>query len=331
MSRPALIAAVLAGTLLVLANLGIASYAPRHFSPQYTLERCMSSRADVLLLGTSTMVAAADEALLSGRVGRRVCNAAVGATAPFEHRLELRRLLEAGSPRVIVYGWSIGQLLPAPLNPGELVGNRAVAYSWSRFEDVRVAYPNFPPRDLENGFSFLARRAVPLLTYGSLIDGRLEALHRSIDGDQREKNQFGAKEDFEKLARDAWVSLPRDLETATHAGTVALSPHVLEMRQLAHAAGARMLWVAMPLTSEARRTAAKLPAYRAYFDRAAAVLGADGDAFLDASALPELPDTVFNDGLHVAGPGARLFSEWLANEIERRGLLGPAPDSASQR
>jgi hypothetical protein len=330
MVRPALIAAVLAGTLLVFANLFIGSYAPRHFGPEHTLERSIGSRAEVLLLGTSTMVAAGDEALMAERLGRRVSNAAIGATTPFEHRLELRRLLEAGAPRVIVYGWTIGQLLPAPLDVGELVGNRAIAYSWSRFDDVRAAYPEFPPRDLANGFSFLARRAVPLLTYGSLIDTRIEALHRAIDGDQREKNQFGAKADFEKLARDAWVSLPRQLDAATHDGTIELSSHVLEIRALARAAHSRMLWVAMPLTSEARRAAAKVPAYRAYFARAAAVLGTDGDEFLDASALPELPDAMFSDGLHVAGAGARLFSEWLAGAIEKSRALDGA-DSASQR
>jgi hypothetical protein len=316
-----LLAVLVAGALVVLANLFVASYAPRHFMPERVLERCQSARADVVLLGTSTMVAGGNEQVLAAELRRSVCNAAVGATQPFEHELEVRKLLATHAPKVFVYGWSIGQLLPDHLEVGDLVGNRAVAFAWSRASDVSSAFDGFPRTDLQDGFSFLARRALPLLAYAPLVQTRLEILHRRIDGDHSEQNQFGAREGFEELTRRSWLGLPSQLSKANQGGRLTLSPHVLRLQQMAHAAGAHIVWVAMPLTSEARRSSDRVAGYAAYVAGAASTLGTGGDRFLDASALSDLPDARFDDGLHVAPDGARLFSLWLAKQIAASGLL----------
>src|SRR5437879_2973688 len=100
---------VFAAGLLVL-DIALPRYARGHFIPETTVREASRTQSDVWLLGNSLMAAGYAPAARTQKTPA-IANIAIGATAPVEHFLILRRMLETGKPRVLVYGWFGPQLV----------------------------------------------------------------------------------------------------------------------------------------------------------------------------------------------------------------------------
>ena len=302
---------------LLAFSVALPRYAARHFVPEQMLGALGSAHPEVVLLGNSLIVAGYRNELrnLSQPV---IFNAGIGATGPLEHFLTLRRILASTQPRTLVYGWFGTQLLDTPVRVDELQGNRLIGILWAHPSDMGSIFPTpmHYPTDVTR---FFLMNELPLSGYGPLIQGRIEISRRALAkrGSERTTgaNRFGADEDFQKFADAGWNEIESALESHRTGSSFAFSRHVIAMRDLAHARGVKVIWVAMPVASRGRAAAARSKLYPSYVEAIRRDLASSPDAFLDATELEGIDDSAFRDGLHLDDKGAEIFTHWLERRL----------------
>jgi hypothetical protein len=287
--------------------------ARRHFVPEQMMARLAGRDPATVLIGNSLLAAGYRDGEGSG-----VANFAIGATGPWEHRMVLRQVLERHHPKRLVYGWAGDQLLPHELVPSEIVGNRLVAVTWARPSDVFDAFPGFPRAHAIDGITFAAMTQVSLLSYGRLLQSKIEVRRRALAQAETAASEFGAVDDFQRLAAAEGERLPARLAAHRHGDRFDLDRDVLAIREMARSRGMSIVWVAMPLSTARRALTLRVPGYREYLAFAEAALAGAGDLFLDATELTGSDDTLYQDGMHLGGDGVRRFTAWLDEKIGTR-------------
>jgi hypothetical protein len=303
------------------ASIGLEVYVPRHFVPEQALERLPVSDGGTILLGNSLLAAGGDQAVFQARGENApwapVGNMAIGATLPAEHVMAFRRALDRMRPRLLVYGWSASQLLPADYRVADVTGNRAILFTWSRATDVSRVTPGFPLARWADALTFLAARALPVVAYAPVVQGRVELWRRGLAASGTSpSNRFGRTADFQTLASDSWQQVSSQAVAIEHGEAPHPDRWVRELRDEAHARGVPIVWVAMPVAPGKPLETALAPGTRLLVESVKRELVGAGDYWLDATVLPGIGAAQFSDGLHLTPDGARVFSEWLCDRLD---------------
>ncbi|WP_394832932.1 hypothetical protein LVJ94_41170 [Pendulispora rubella] len=307
--------AIFAFGLLAL-DVTVPRYARSHFIPEQMMHSLGAARPEVVLIGNSLLAAGYRNGVRT-RSRPSVFNAAIGATTPLENFVTLRRVLAQTEPKTVVYGWYSTQLVDDAVKIDDIQGNRLVSVLWANTSDLSFFFPR-PQEQPIDVARFLLMKHVPLAAYAPLVQGRLEISRRGLAADKNaaSANPFGADADFRRMADASWNDIDSRLEKRRTGSTFSFSRFVVAMRDNAHSRGAKIVWVAMPLASRARATASASATYQSYVEAAHRELAsAPGDRFLDASELAGIDDGSFADGLHLNERGARVFTQWLDDQL----------------
>ncbi len=249
---------LIASLLMLGGGLGssdalLAPYARAHFVPNQVLRAALAAgEGCVLTIGDSRIAAGIDPVALESAVsvgGAHACVAplGIGAVGIEGQTLALRAYLSAPrSPRVVVLG--AGPLLPVKrIDPSDMVGNVAEELAWSRAEDVRAFYPDFPISDLDRGLRFSIARATAFQSYSSLVWAKVQGAQNAMlcAPSRGPANRFGLVEDMQALADVFTRGASRQLER--WAGNWQEGAWFERIRALVHARGATLVVVHVPV------------------------------------------------------------------------------------
>ena len=316
--------------LLLVANLA-AHRAAANSIPRQVMREIDSAppEIDVLGIGNSLMRSGFDTAALERRflaAGQHVTavNAGLGSSTAIEQLLLANRALRSHAVDIIAYGFFDQQLaIDLPKSNADLTGNHSMLY----YDQPQVTL-RYAPFSLLDKLEFQIYRSSSLLTERGALWAKVERLRRSMSeiGMHHEAtNQFGRKADFQLLeatSPEAFAQLCRQI---IQSGSF-LSAPVVDLLQQAHARGAKVVVVAMPLPSLHVAKFYDLPVWQEFVTKTRAVLELHGASFLDVSRkIPD--DRLYQDNLHLAGPGAARFAELLADYLIHAGGAAPRPVS----
>jgi hypothetical protein len=304
---------------LAAVDAAYARYVRAHFIPERRFRDAVA-RGDgcVLTLGDSRMAAgvvpgSVERGLEERGVHECVATLALGAVDVQGAYLALRRYADAPrTPSLVVLG--VGTTLPrATVDPSEMIGNGSVLLGWSRSSDVSALYPGFPFHELDRGLRFSIERTNALSSYASLAWIGVQAWQGRVAGEKPggARNEFGLLADMGKLG-DGFMVSDRDLQREWD-GHFRNDAWFERIRASAHALGAKLAVVLVPMRKLYRDGVASTPEGRRYLAWLEADLARSGDVLLDMRDLAA--DEDFGDGLHMSGPVRDTFSVALGREV----------------
>ena len=315
---------------LVAANEFIA-FLTRHSLPRRFLANIADAPgAPIVALGNSLLVVGFDVPEFNSLMnfngpGNGAINLAMGSTNPVEHLLFLRYALSHKiHPKLVIYGFLDLQLTdPVVLSNGDIVGNHDLLYYLDP-EYARGFYHLSPRESAE----FEVMRRAAMLADRSAIWAKVEIFRRRLAAHGMppvQENRFGRVKDFSLLEPQEGGDF------ASQAGAAAgapFTPAVQEILRQASDAGARVVFIEMPMPSRHRRLFydnSSWARYRAHL-RALAAAGAAG--YINASDWIT-DDSLFSDHIHLNDSGSVVFTRMLAEAIRREKLIRVAPPSVS--
>jgi hypothetical protein len=279
-----------------------------------------SSGANCIVIGNSLLYAGFkpavfDEAAASIDVPARSLNAAVGATYPVEHLLLLRLALRTNPhPSVVVYGFFDFQMSDPPaVQSDQLMGNRNIGIFLEPQEAQR-----FYIMDLATSVKFRLLHDLPMYVERGNPYGRVELMRRRLQRIGLDASVIDASGNYDFAELEAadpgsFTALCRSIIGRN----VPLSAPIQEIIREGRSAGARVIFVEMPLPPSHVQEFYDLPAWDAYTAYVSGQLTAEGAEFLDASRwMPDAND--FVDRLHMNDQAAARFSGKLAEAVYGR-------------
>jgi hypothetical protein len=300
---------VLAG----LAALAAFNVVVEHFSlnsvPRQMLRKGASAeQATDVFLGNSTMQAGLDEpAFAAARLGSAPLNLGLGSSTPIEHYLLYLPLHDRHAN--VYYGFIDMQLTDAPeLSWSALVGNRAMDY-YAGLDTALDLSPGHSPL-LAAQLRIVA--IIPMLVERFAIWARVERLRRllkAVGMPAEHENRFGQVKDFALLEPADQTAFAEACHAAV-ADRTPLNKPVSALFDTAKARGAVLYVVAMPMTSNHRRTFYGTPEWKAYEAYLETLVRAKGGVFLRSADW--IDDRYFDDNLHLNPAGAEILSTRLA-------------------
>jgi hypothetical protein len=269
-----------------------------------------TSHVESLLAGNSLVAAGLDASTYAATRGRGVAlNIALGSTSPIEHDLLFRRAL-ALRPARLVYGFFDAQLTESPsVGWTDLFGNRAAAF----YVEPDVAERFIADGDRWRRYEFRVLRHVPMFVERATIWARVERWRRwlkDLGMPEEAEGRFGRIADFAELEPLAPAEFRASCSIVVAARTP-LSAPILDLLVEARRHGTAVQIVEMPQSAAHRTRYYDTPewaAYRRYVEDEVRRLGA---TYVQASDW--MPDTAFEDGMHLSAAGARTFSVRLAS------------------
>ena len=315
--------ATIGALLLVLLAVNIAvAIATRNSVPRRVMARARQfPRATVVGLGNSLMGAGFVEAPFNRAMGLEpgsgAVNLALGASSPVEQLLLLRYALQNKiRPQLLVYGFYDFQLTdPISMTTADLIGNRAALYYLEPEYGRAFYHLSFHDR-----VEFEIMRRFPMTVDRGAIWAKVELLRREISqqGMPKEKSsRFGRARDF---------SLLEATDTAEFIGQCNLSvnrslvPAVQEMIRQGKAAGAKIVFIEMPMPPSHLQLFYDAPAWKHYSAHVRAQLGQAGVTYLDASRWFGDASS-FADSLHLTEASGAKFSERLGEQLRGFNLI----------
>ena len=310
---------------LICLNLAIVR-AARQLPPQQLLQRIERTAAKTrfVFLGDSQMAADIDPALFSAACARPndlrpSINVGIGATKASEHFLILEQLLaHAPAADVVFYGFYDNLLTePVPSRFQELGGNRALAFLWP----ARAAELIFPSQPVSQWqFRFIA--TIPMVAERLGIWAKVERARRylaAIGVPPAAESRFGRAADFagaepadEHRFEESLGRAVREQQPLNHS--------VKEILRLSSSRNLTFHLILMPVPSGHRTRFYRSTAWIEYLNHIRDLIGS-GAQVIDASDW--LADENFEDALHAAPTGAKLFSAQLAQQVCERHLTTP--------
>ena len=304
----------LAAGILIAFNLLVQHYA-RNSVPRVLVRQLDATRGIThLALGNSLIAAGFDPSAFDASMAPRPAvafNAGLGASGTVEHLMILHRALHDADPvKVVIYGFFDFQLTDPPTATlTDFFGNRAVAFYLDPAMALR-SYQMSPSDRIE----FELVRHVPMVVERAGIWGNVEKIRRAMGAvglPHADTNRFGRAADFALLEARS----PNDFASQCALGqNAALSEPVLQMIADAHAHGAQVVIVEMPMHPYHQSHFYALPAWDNYRDHLNKLVEAQHATYLNASDWIEQPGE-FADHLHLTPSGAQDFSRRLATRI----------------
>ena len=325
----------LAALLILMVGLNaIVAYTTRNSIPRQQMGRARRAPdTTVLAIGNSLIGAGFNESSFDRGMqlspNRGSLNFALGYSLPVEQLLFLRFALQHQMhPRIVIYGFYDLQLsTPVRLATRDFVGNRAVLY-YLEPEYARQFYYLSPHDRIE----FEIMRHFPMMIDRGAFWAKIERLRRDIgqQGMPAERtNQFGRADDF------ALLEAKSDAEFATacdQASNEDLISPVLEIIRQGRDAGAKLVFVEMPMRPAHVKRFYETPAWEKYREHVRHIIEPKGVEYLDASHWIS-DGALFDDPLHMGHQAAEQFSERLGQYLRHEspsGTQSPNPNS-SQR
>jgi hypothetical protein len=306
----------LAAGILVAFNFFVL-HAAQNSVPRQLMRHMDATRGIThLALGNSLVAAGFDPSAFEASMAPEpvvAFNAGLGASGTVEHLMILQRALRgAATVKVVIYGFYDFQLTDAPAaTVTDLFGNRAVAF----YLDPGLARRSYEMR-LSERLKFDLLRHVPMMVERAAIWANVERMRREmgeVGMPPADTNRFGRVTDFALLEARS----PTDFESQCNRLTdqdARLSQPVVDMTAAAHAHGAQVVIVEMPMHPYHRSHFYALGAWDKYRDHLRKLVEAEHATYLNASDWIE-GGNQFADHLHLAPSGATTFTRRLAAEI----------------
>jgi hypothetical protein len=303
--------------LLAVATLNVLIAATtRNTAPRWVMARARRfPYASVLAIGNSLVAAGFDPTALDLSMKlppeQGSLNLALGASSPVEQLLLLRYALrEHIRPRVVVYGFYDLQLsTPVRLTTGDLFGNHAMLYYLEPEYARNFYYLSFHDR-----VEFELMHHLPMTVERGSYWTKVERFRRKISqqGMPEEKtNRFGRAGDFAVLE----ASSPQEFAAACDAASSQeLIAPVNEIIRQASAAGAKVVFVEMPMVPDHVREFYQRPEWLRYREHVQQILAPRGVSYVDASDW--IADgALYLDHIHLGPEGAAQFSARLGEYL----------------
>jgi hypothetical protein len=269
-----------------------------------------------LALGNSLIAAGFDPSTFEASMAPEpvvAFNAGLGASGTVEHLMLLHRALrDATSVKVVIYGFFDFQLTEAPsATLNDFFGNRAVAF----YLDPDLALRSYEMSSGDRlGFDLL--RHVPMVVERAGIWANVERMRRAmseIGMPHDDANRFGRVADFALLEAHSPTDFASQCERLTEQNA-GLSQPIVQMIDAAHARGAQVVIVEMPMHPYHRSQFYALDAWDKYRDHLRKLVEAQHATYVSAADWIE-PANEFADHLHLTPAGAQDFSRQLASKI----------------
>ena len=306
----------LAASIVVAFNLFVQHFA-RNSVPRRLL-RQIDATAGIthLALGNSLIAAGFDPSAFDASMAPEpvvAFNAGLGASGTVEHLMILQRALrDAASVKVDIYGFFDFQLTDPPsATLADFFGNRAMAF----YLDPGLALRSYQmdPGD-RLGFDLL--RHVPMVVERAGIWANVERMRREmgeIGMPRADTDRFGRVADFALLEAHSPTDFASQCERLTEQNA-GLSQPIVEMIAAAHARGAQVVIVEMPMHPYHRSHFYALGAWDKYRDHLRKLVEAQHATYLSAADwIAESNE--FADHLHLSASGAQDFSRRLGLKI----------------
>lgn len=327
LTRPKFFATLAVFAVVLFAANGAVAFLTRHTLPRQAMtEIAASPGAEILLSGSSLLVAGFDSAAFRSRLhladsSHEVLNLAMTSTGPVEHMLFLHYALAHGArPRLVIYGFLDAQLSqPIVLANRDLVGKREVLY----YLDPSYAR-RFYSMSFRDSVEFEIMRRSSLLSERSAVWGKVEHLRRYLSAQGMPavpENSLGRVADFNSMEasdRDAFFAIVDSFANGP------LSAPVEELLRQSQNAGARVVFVEMPMSSPHRRNFYDTESWRRYRAHLQTLAASQNALYLNASDWIA-DDALFQDHIHLNSDGATVFSRKLAQALQES-----APESLPQ-
>ena len=306
----------LAAGILVAFNLLVQHFA-RNSVPR-RLVRQIDATAGIthLALGNSLIAAGFDPSAFEASMAPEpvvAFNAGLGASGTVEQLMILQRALrDASTVKVVIYGFFDFQLTDAPAATlTDFFGNRAMAF----YLDPGLARRSYQ-MSLSDKLGFDLLRHVPMVVERAGIWANVERMRREmgeVGMPPADTNRFGRVADFALLEAHSSADFASKCERLTEQNA-GLSQPVLEMIAAAHARGAQVVIVEMPMHPYHQSHFYTLEAWDKYRDHLRKLVEAQHATYLSAADwIPEADE--FADHLHLTPAGAQDFSRRLAAKI----------------
>ena len=304
----------LATGILIAFNLFVQHFA-RDSVPRQLMRQIDATQAIThLALGNSLIAAGFDPSAFDASMAPQPAvafNAGLGASGTVEHLMILQRALhDEKQVKVLIYGFFDFQLTDAPsATLTDFFGNRAAAFYLDPALALRT-YQMSPSDRLE----FDLFRHVPMVVERAGIWANVEKMRRAmgeVGMPPADTNRFGRVTDFALLEAHSPADFASQCELGQKAG---LSQPVLQMIADAHARGAQVVIVEMPMHPYHQSHFYALDAWGKYRDHLQKLVEAQHATYLNAADWIGDPNE-FADHLHLTSSGARDFSRKLAATI----------------
>ncbi len=301
----------LAAGILVVFNLAV-QHAARNSVPRQLVRQIDATKGIThLALGNSLIAAGFDAPVFEASMAPEpvvAFNAGLGASGTVEHLMILQRALrDASTVKVVIYGFYDFQLTDVPeATLTDFFGNRAVAF----YLDPELALRSYEmsPRDR---LEFNLLRHVPMVVERAGIWANVERMRREmgeVGMPPDDTDRFGRVADFALLEARSPAQFASQCELGQKAG---LSQPVLEMIADAHARGAQVVIVEMPMHPYHRSHFYALGEWDKYRNHLRKLVEAQNATYLSAADwIGQVNE--FADHLHLAPSGAQDFSRQLA-------------------
>jgi hypothetical protein len=321
MKKRLFIPIAIALVILLAYNLAI-SHAAKKTQRQHLLGIIDSllPSTDCLFLGNSLIEAGCDaNAFKSGWAGSATApiavNLGLGATTPVEHYLILKRAFERPIHiKYVIYGFFDDQLNAAPDGAWEdLIGNRAFSYYFPA--DAAAFYT---PHSYVGAWRLEMTEHVPMLAERSSLWDKVELFRRRLDeiGMPKQKvNRFGRVGDFNALEAKDVPSFVQRCDAIVKARKNFSAP-IQAMIDLAHAHGAKFIFVEMPMSPRHLETFYSLPVWTEMRTHLQS-LAHDQQAIYITASDWVTDGTDFEDTVHLNESGARFFSARLGMALSQ--------------
>lgn len=311
----------LAAGILVAFNLLVQHFA-RNSVPR-RLVRQIDATAGIthLALGNSLIAAGFDPSVFEASMAPQpvvAFNAGLGASGTVEQLMILQRALrDAATVKLVIYGFFDFQLTEAPsATLTDFFGNRAVAF----YLDPGLALRSYQMSPSDR-FEFDLLRHVPMVVERAGIWANVERMRREmgeVGMPRAYTNRFGRVADFALLEARSPTDFASQCERLTEQNA-GLSQPVLEMISDAHARGAQVVIVEMPMHPYHQSHFYALSAWDKYRDHLRKLVEGQHATYLSAADWIEDANE-FADHLHLAPVGAKDFSARLAKKISEMDL-----------
>ena len=308
--------------LMVALNATVA-YTTRYSIPRRQMARArQATDTTVLAIGNSLIGAGFVESAFDRGMqlspDRGSLNFALGYSLPVEQLLFLRFALQHQMhPRIVIYGFYDLQLShPIRLATRDFVGNRAVLY-YLEPEYARQFYY----LSLHDRIEFEIMRHFPMMVDRGAFWAQIERLRRDIgqQGMPAERtSQFGRADDFALLEAKSDAEFAQACEQASNRDLI--SPVNQIIRQ-GEDAGAKIVFVEMPMRPAHVKRFYETPAWEKYREHVRGIIEPQGVEFVDASHWISDP-ALFTDPLHMGEQAAGQFSQRLGEYLRDENLPG---------
>jgi hypothetical protein len=309
----------LAAGILVAFNLLVRHFA-RNSVPRQLLRQIDAARGIThLAVGNSLIFSDFDPSVFEASMAPApvvAFNAGLGASGTVEQLMILQRALhDASTVKVVIYGFFDFQLTDVPsATLTDFFGNRAAAF----YLDPGLALRSYQMSPSDR-LAFDLLRHVPMVVERAGIWANVERMRREmgeVGMPPAGTNRFGRVADFALLEARSPADFASQCTQAQNAG---LSKPVLEMIADAHARGAQVVIVEMPMHPYHQSHFYALGAWDKYREHLRKLVEAQHATYLNAADWIEDANE-FADHLHLAPSGAKDFSARLAVKIREMDL-----------